>query len=651
MPLFSVIYQGKSKEINLDNGEFTVGRGKDCSISLPDGTLSRKHIQILIDDSGTFVEDKGSRNGTLVNRVKISGRVRLRDGDEIKIGETKIFVGKPPSSSITSSTEKPITRKGKAYSVLPDVYFAAQTTKEKIISIVTTVFLFILSAALLAAVAMIVVKANSEVSQETAGILADPSFEKDISEWKSINQRAVPFQGEVSRTGSKSLRIQAFGGEESGTCLANSIPIRGQGVEFSGYMKSEGYSGTAIPFFTYSSKKLGRWLTIFGSPVKPSSNWDAFKFQSSPPAGADSVVPGIKLLGSSDGSVFIDDVEITKKQVSYTQDISAFSAAGTEFGRMLLKFRGKPVILELESSVTIKGKKYETAAAVAPAGTGEPLPVSLYSIAADSIQGKITAHVEKQACIYAVQLDAKGVDSAEITFNVPTDGLDETKNMVSLMDYTVIFDFLDGVKSSWKKGAGISTCTLSFARELVEDKDMGAAFGFSIRASEENPEKILQIMKDAATRYFEQGNYVEATKAYKEILVRKKGVDDEARTRMETIERKREEELSRMSFDSFRAKILMDKKLAEDILNSIAGFTQRFGKDILVESIRSDAILILKVDQRRENISKLLRKRAHDYAGSGKTTIAGIIMESLLHKYREFCTPDDYDFSKEVSPE
>ena len=67
-------------------GETLLGRSPYCSIVLNDGLVSRQHAAIRVTREGVQVEDLGSRNGTWVNRQRISGARALSPGDRIDIG-------------------------------------------------------------------------------------------------------------------------------------------------------------------------------------------------------------------------------------------------------------------------------------------------------------------------------------------------------------------------------------------------------------------------------------------------------------------------------------------------------------------------------------------------------------------------------------
>jgi pSer/pThr/pTyr-binding forkhead associated (FHA) protein len=73
----------------LEQEATTVGRSPDCDVFLDDVTVSRRHAQVLRRDRQFFIEDKGSLNGTFLNRRRIES-AQLEDGDELQIGKYKL---------------------------------------------------------------------------------------------------------------------------------------------------------------------------------------------------------------------------------------------------------------------------------------------------------------------------------------------------------------------------------------------------------------------------------------------------------------------------------------------------------------------------------------------------------------------------------
>lgn len=81
----------------------TIGRGPGNDIALPgDADLSRLHAELECHGGGWSVVDEGSRTGTWVNGRRITGRVRLRDGDVMQVGTTLLALRLPRSRSRAS---------------------------------------------------------------------------------------------------------------------------------------------------------------------------------------------------------------------------------------------------------------------------------------------------------------------------------------------------------------------------------------------------------------------------------------------------------------------------------------------------------------------------------------------------------------------
>lgn len=67
----------------------TIGRSSDNDVVIGDFKVSRTHLQLVRNDKGEFsVVDLNSANGTYVNGKRISGEVRVYEGDSIRIGDT-----------------------------------------------------------------------------------------------------------------------------------------------------------------------------------------------------------------------------------------------------------------------------------------------------------------------------------------------------------------------------------------------------------------------------------------------------------------------------------------------------------------------------------------------------------------------------------
>ena len=84
--LFRITAAGKSHE--LSPGRNLIGRELDCTIVIDSPAVSRYHAVVEVNGPVAVLEDLGSKNGTFVDRQRITGPVELRDRDEIEIGRT-----------------------------------------------------------------------------------------------------------------------------------------------------------------------------------------------------------------------------------------------------------------------------------------------------------------------------------------------------------------------------------------------------------------------------------------------------------------------------------------------------------------------------------------------------------------------------------
>lgn len=88
---YRIRYQGSDLELPT-SGAFVVGRSSACSLALDDALVSRRHASIEARGDGLYVEDLGSRNGVLVNGLKIEGARRLAHLDRVTVGAHDLVV-------------------------------------------------------------------------------------------------------------------------------------------------------------------------------------------------------------------------------------------------------------------------------------------------------------------------------------------------------------------------------------------------------------------------------------------------------------------------------------------------------------------------------------------------------------------------------
>lgn len=77
------------ERINITNNVVSIGRLPECTITLNDANVSRRHAEIRPGNE-IVVADLGSTNGTKVNGLRIDGERVLTDGDIISLGSTHL---------------------------------------------------------------------------------------------------------------------------------------------------------------------------------------------------------------------------------------------------------------------------------------------------------------------------------------------------------------------------------------------------------------------------------------------------------------------------------------------------------------------------------------------------------------------------------
>ncbi len=83
-PLLNQLFRLESAVVNI-------GRDLANDIVIRDAQVSRYHTRLTLQEQDYFAEDLDSSNGTRVNGAQISGRVALRDGDLLALGDAVVL--------------------------------------------------------------------------------------------------------------------------------------------------------------------------------------------------------------------------------------------------------------------------------------------------------------------------------------------------------------------------------------------------------------------------------------------------------------------------------------------------------------------------------------------------------------------------------
>jgi len=87
------------QEHQLNNERIRIGRAVENEIVIVSKKISREHACIHRDGRRSLLEDLGSTNGTFLNGERVSGKINLRDGDQITVGDVTFTFHDPEMTS------------------------------------------------------------------------------------------------------------------------------------------------------------------------------------------------------------------------------------------------------------------------------------------------------------------------------------------------------------------------------------------------------------------------------------------------------------------------------------------------------------------------------------------------------------------------
>jgi phosphoserine phosphatase RsbU/P len=124
--------QGQPFEHLLEEESLVVGRATSAGLSLADPFLSRHHSRLFRRGDRYFVEDLGSRNGTLVNGREISEPSEISPGDVLEISASTIRISRAElSGRWRSGTPDPDAEEAPELSDATTVYRGASEVLDR----------------------------------------------------------------------------------------------------------------------------------------------------------------------------------------------------------------------------------------------------------------------------------------------------------------------------------------------------------------------------------------------------------------------------------------------------------------------------------------------------------------------------------------
>jgi pSer/pThr/pTyr-binding forkhead associated (FHA) protein len=102
--------EGTQRVVRLavDAERMSIGRGEGVDLSLDwDDRVSRVHAELeRVGETWALVDDGLSRNGSYVNGKRVRGRRRLEEGDELRLGGTRVVFRSPEVGGGSAATTK-----------------------------------------------------------------------------------------------------------------------------------------------------------------------------------------------------------------------------------------------------------------------------------------------------------------------------------------------------------------------------------------------------------------------------------------------------------------------------------------------------------------------------------------------------------------
>lgn len=87
---YTYVLSVDGREIELSDGEVTIGRSRTSTVRIDHESVSRSHALLTLERGQAVVKDLNSSNGTYVGGRRVLNETRLSDGDRIQLGAAVI---------------------------------------------------------------------------------------------------------------------------------------------------------------------------------------------------------------------------------------------------------------------------------------------------------------------------------------------------------------------------------------------------------------------------------------------------------------------------------------------------------------------------------------------------------------------------------
>jgi EAL domain-containing protein (putative c-di-GMP-specific phosphodiesterase class I) len=96
--------------VPITTSPFVIGRKEGCNLYLAVDGISRVHAKMMDRDGAWWIEDCGSTNGTFVNRVRLTGEQKIKQGDVLQFADMHFTVIEMADSSDKTRVTNPHAR-------------------------------------------------------------------------------------------------------------------------------------------------------------------------------------------------------------------------------------------------------------------------------------------------------------------------------------------------------------------------------------------------------------------------------------------------------------------------------------------------------------------------------------------------------------
>jgi hypothetical protein len=307
--------------VALTGAGATVGRKPGNTIQLLDPSVSGRHAEIVVAADTASVRDLGSTNGTRVGGERVSEK-QLAHGDAIVFGNVKLTfldaAAEAPAPPVAKSSDGAAASAGEGVRQVSSA--AVERSRGRPVFAIAGGVIAV--GAALAGYAWWRGRSTGDGgSLQVAPVQSVPgnllesgfSFEGDATSWTADDAAPAAFEVDSGsrRSGSNGLGVALDAG---GYALARSAEVAasaGRGLVASAWLRTDGDSDARIGIEFLSGAGSAAPTCTWSSPLRASSEFEAFEFRTAVPRGYDRArVLLLARAGGAPGGVDADDVSL-----------------------------------------------------------------------------------------------------------------------------------------------------------------------------------------------------------------------------------------------------------------------------------------------------------------------------------------------------